>query len=429
MNSNRSRCIVLLVSALCATASAQVPAPAKTAPTSLSEALRQGKPSLTARLRYEHVEQATLQDADALTLGLNLGYTTARYRGWQAGIEGESTTPLVKDYFDGTGTNTTPPTATVADPEVYQLNQAWLSFALEATQATFGRQRIVFDNARFVGDVAWRQNQQTFDAARVQDKSFKNLVLDYAYLDRVNRVFDDSSPQRDWDSNAHLAHAAYSGMPFGTLTGYAYLLDLSADGTAPAIANARAASCQTYGLSFDGNTPLTDALKATYRLEYATQSDYGASALNYTADYALAELGLSAKPGTLAVGYEYLGSDGGRPGTGFKTPLATLHAHNGTADKFLGTPDAGLTDLYLRITATLPAALQASATGHHFGTADGPADLGDEIDLQLSHKINAHFAVTAKSAWYWADTTGPVAGSTAAHQDTVKYWLQADYTY
>ena len=41
-------------------------------------------------------------------------------------------------------------------------------------------------------------------------------------------------------------------------------------------------------------------------------------------------------------GYELLGSDGVT--VAFSTPLATLHAFEGWADKFLATPAAGITD-------------------------------------------------------------------------------------
>src|SRR5690606_14060549 len=127
----------------------------------------------------------TQEDAEALTLRVRAGYTTQAYKGFQAMIEGEATVPLAGDYYDGTGTNTAPATATIADPENYDINQAWVSYTHEKTKGVLGRQRIVFDNARFIGDVAWRQNQQTFDAFLLQDKTFDKLTLTYAYLDRV----------------------------------------------------------------------------------------------------------------------------------------------------------------------------------------------------------------------------------------------------
>jgi hypothetical protein len=121
-----------------------------------------------------------------------------------------------------------------------------------------------------------------------------------------------------------------------------------------------------------------------------------------------------------------LGSDDGKTGSGFKTPLATLHAHNGWADKFLATPDAGLEDLNLKATVDLPANLTALARYHWFSASEGSADYGRELDLQLTYKFNARLSFTAKTAFYEADDSAP-AGPLS--QDTDKFWLQADFIY
>ncbi|MDD4919033.1 MAG: hypothetical protein PHE72_14650, partial [candidate division Zixibacteria bacterium] len=258
----------------------------------------------------------------------------------------------------------------------------------------------------------------------LQNHSLDKVAVTYGYLNHINRVFDNAPAQYDWDSDSHLLNVAYAGSKYGTLTAYDYLLDFDKPSQA-AFNN----SCQTYGLSFVGSAPVTDTVKATYRLEYATQSDYGSSTLNYSSDYYVAELGAATKAYALSAGYEVLGSDHGAAGTGFKTPLATLHAFNGWADKFLGTPDAGLTDLYLKASATLPAGFTAAAQYHLFGTTNGATDIGSETDLQLTYKYDARLSFTAKTALYAARETKPVAGSTAAHQDTDKFWLQADYSF
>ena len=53
----------------------------------------------------------------------------------------------------------------VADPENYDLNRLQLTnSSLPGTVITLGRQRILLDDQRFVGNVGWRQNEQTFDA-------------------------------------------------------------------------------------------------------------------------------------------------------------------------------------------------------------------------------------------------------------------------
>ena len=426
-----TRLATLALATTCATfaqsaAPAPTPAPAgaeaPVAPApeaSFQDALLKGKFSAHARVRYETVDQDGLADADALTARLRAGYTTKAYRGFQAMVEGEANVPLVNDYYDGTGTNSSG-YATVTDPEIYEINQVWAAYTHEKTKATLGRQRIVFDNARFIGDVAWRQNQQTFDAAFVQDKTIQDLTLSYGYLTRINRVFDDRAPQYDWSSDSHVAHAAYAGLPFGTLSGYAYLLDFdkASDG-------ATANSTQTYGVSLVGSPKLTDDVSLLYRAEYAGQSDYGASALSYSTDYYVAELGAQVfKKYSLTLGYEVLGSDDGA--VGFKTPLATLHAFNGWADKFLLTPAGGIENLYVKGTATLPANFSFLGFYHWFQAEETGDDYGTELDLQLSYKVNKSVTLLAKAAYYQGDSAAP---SAALRADTNKFWLQAEYVY
>lgn len=389
------------------------PAPA---PASFTDALTKGKVSVNARLRYENVDQQFTNDAEALTARLRLGYTTKAYKGFQAMIEGEAVTPLINDYFDGTGTNTDG-RVVIADPEVYNLNQAWLSYTFEKTKGTLGRQKIILDNARFIGDVGWRQNDQTFDAFVVQDKTFDKTTLTYAYLDRANRVFDNSGVQRDWHSDSHVLNASYAGLPIGTLTGYAYLLDFDAHGLGQA--GALGASSQTYGLSLAGTRPVASDFKLTYRLEYAAQSDYGDNPVSYDANYYLGELGAVYKGHTLAAGYEVLGSDNGL--ASFRTPLATLHAHNGWADVFLATPAAGLTDTYVKYGTTLPGKVNLLAFYHFFGTEDGPSQIGQEFDIMASYKATKELTLTAKFAKFWSDEID--------FADRTKIWLQADYAF
>lgn len=393
-------------------------APAAPAPEpSLQDALLKGKFSAHARVRYETVNQDGLADADALTARLRAGYTTKAYRGFQAMIEGEANLPLVSDYYDGTGTNSSG-YAAVTDPEIYEINQLWAAYTHEKTKATLGRQRIVFDNSRFIGDVAWRQNQQTFDAAFVQDKTVQDLTLSYGYVTRVNRVFDDRAPQYDWHSDSHVAHAAYAGLPFGTLSGYAYLLDFdkASDG-------ATANSTQTYGLSLAGSPKLTDDVSLLYRAEYAAQSDYGASALSYSTDYYVAELGAQVfKKYSLTLGYEVLGSDDGA--VGFKTPLATLHAFNGWADKFLVTPPDGLRDIYgevgYKFAGGALKGLTLRAIMHDFAATRRDAAYGQELDLLAVYPIRPNLVLLGKFAHYAADGFGT---------DTTKGWLSLQFSF
>ena len=379
-------------------------------PAALSDALAQGKVSLNLRARFESVDQTGLQDANALTLRTRLGYTTAAYQGLKAMVEFENIASPDGDAYSQAGINPGGTgRAVVADPEGSEVNQAWLAYTVDQTSVTFGRQRLVLDQARFVGDVGWRQNMQTYDGLVLQDKSLFKTTLTYAYLGRINRVFGDKHAQGNWDSDSHVFNASYAGYPAGTLTGYAYLLDFD---------NAATQSCATYGLSFTGGREMNQQVKLTYRAEYATQSDYGSSALQYSTDYYALELGLAGKPGSLAVGCERLGSDAG---TSFRTPLATLHAFNGWADLFLSTPANGLKDTYLKATANLPGAVSLVAFYHQYEAARLGADYGEEYDLQLTRKFGKAVTGTLKYAQFRRDLI------TLPQVD--KLWIQLEYAF
>ena len=79
----------------------------------------------------------------------------------------------------------------IPDPNVTELNRFQLvNKSIPDTTVTLGRQRIIFDDSRFVGNVGWRQNEQTFDGIRVQNKSLGALSVDVSY---INRIFGDDS--------------------------------------------------------------------------------------------------------------------------------------------------------------------------------------------------------------------------------------------
>ena len=384
---------------------ADAPAPAD----SIGEAFGKGKVSLNVRARYEGVEQVGLRDADASTVRTRLGFTTSPLNGFKAMMEAENIAALDPNSYSQAGLNSGGAgRAVVADPVGTEINQAWLAYASGKTGVTAGRQRLVLDNTRFVGDVGWRQNAQTFDAVTVADKTFDQLSLTYGYLYRINRVFSDRHAQGNWDSDSHVLNASYTGLPVGTLTGYAYLLDFD---------NAAANSSATVGASLTGTPKLSDDLKLSYRIEYATQSDYGSSPLSYTADYYTGELGLVAKPGSVALGYEVLGADNN---VGFKTPLATLHAFNGWADVFLATPAGGLRDTYVKAGAALPGGFALLAFYHTFETDTG-VDLGDEWDLQLTRKFGKYFTGLVKYADFSRDSLSV--------PDVRKIWIQIEFNY
>lgn len=372
----------------------------------------QGHVIIDARLRYEDVSQDGFsKDAQALTLRTRLGYETPAWNGFRVLVEGENVTALSDGYNSTINGKTSRPT--VPDPEATELNRAQISWTGAKAAAVVGRQRIILGNARFVGNVGFRQNEQTFDAARLDLKPAKGVTLTYIYLDRVHRVFGPDSPQGEWKSNSHLVQAD-AVLPAGQLTGYAYLLDFP---------NAPTQSSATWGLRFAGAHPLEAGLTLTYEAEVARQTDYGNNPASFDLGYIDLGVGLKTKTRWASVGLERLDGNGAR---GFQTPLATLHAYQGWADVFLSTPANGVRDVNLRAGAVFkpafaPKGLKVQLAAHDFTDADGGAGYGREADGLISTPLSPRLTLELKAAAF--------DGAAPAFAGRTKVWFTLEYRY
>jgi hypothetical protein len=389
-----------------------------------SNLFTQGKPILDARYRFENVDQNNdLRDANAQTLRTRAGFQSGKWYGLSGLIEVDNVSRIGDEAYNSTR-NGQKEYAVVADPDGTEVNQALLRYDHKFGSAVLGRQRINLDNQRFIGSVAWRQNEQTFDGALTQLKPLDGLTLSYAYLDQVNTVFgpengryDNLTNPANIDGHSHLINAQYVFMPELTATAYSYLLDLDNIAVAPTAAEGTLSS-QTSGLRLNGVVA-----GVSYALEYAQQKDYGDNPLELDSEYYLAELGYTIKGVQLKAGYEVLGGDNGSGNRAFQTPLATKHAFQGWADQFLTTPADGIEDAYVGVTAPLLGGT-LQAWYHDFATEQGSDDYGNEIDLSYAHPIPGVKGLVGlvKYATYDSDDK-------ARTVDTDKVWLQLQYTY
>ena len=259
------------------------------------------------------------------------------------------------------------------------------------------------DNQRFVGGVGWRQNEQTYDAFSLTDETIDGLKVFYAYVYNVNRIFGESVAAGDHDHDTHLVNLSYSGLDFGKLVAYAYLID---NDSAPALAN------DTYGLRWEGK--INEMF--SYNLEYATQEEAGDNPVDYSADYFLAEAVAKINRFNFKVGYELLGSDDGVKA--FTTSLATLHSFQGWTDKFLATPSTGVEDLYASVGTKL-GPVNLSVVYKDLGADEGNADHGTELGFVAGTKLGP-VGLTLKYADYESDGFAT---------DTRKLWLMANATF
>ena len=369
----------------------------------LAEALRDGETDVSARYRFESVEQEGLpNDASASTVLGRLTWTSAAWGNVTAGIETDFVGVVGSDDYNST-TNGKTDYPVVADPEGFDLNQAFVRRQSGAVTMTGGRQRILHGRQRFLGGVAWRQNEQTYDAVRIESKG-DDVTLDYSYIANVNRIFgpEDGAQPADWQSAIHAFRGAWS-VGDGELSAFVYDFDLQNDNGIPN-------SNRTYGAEYSGKHG-----GITLSGGIARQSAAGDSPLDYDAGWYWLEGKTEFGGMAFTLGHEVLGSDGGD--AGFRTPVATLHKFNGWTDRFLATPAAGLEDTYLTI-ADDWGKVSVAATWHAFAASEGGTDYGSELDFSAAMPLSESLSALFKFATYQSDGYAT---------DTTKWWLTFTY--
>jgi hypothetical protein len=372
-------------------------------------ALLQGTPYLKMRLRYEYVDQdSSPNDAHALTVRTRVGYRTGTFFNFQALAEVENTHAFSDDYNVPLASPygpRDPSRPNVWDPEVTHLNQLMLDYSLPFnTRVRLGRQKVILDDARFIGSVGWAQNEQTFDAVTVQSEALPNVRLFYAYFARAMNYYGS-----DKDMNSHVINANRSwignvpllGHTWIKLAGYGYLLDFEED---------KGTDTKTFGIFMEGDSHIVHRARLRYHLQYASQKDYEDSQ-SIDTDYYRLELGSQFSRFAVTLGYEVMTSDRGL--SAFQTPLSwgyndkngylgMPHTFNGWAHKFLKIPADGLEDLFLSLETTL-AGIRLRMEYHDFSSERGDTRYGTETDVMAIKQLSRHFTVGLKYANYRAE--------------------------
>ncbi len=373
----------------------------------ISTAISEGSVKFNMRFRHESVEQDNaLADAAASTVLTRLTLQSGTVNGFSAVFEVDNVSTFGSDHYDSFVLDEYRGRySVIPDPVGTEVNQALIKYSFnERFNATLGTQRILHANQRFVGGVGWRQNEQTYDALSGQYRS-ETWDVDYSYVWNVNRIFNSSKTSAqltDLDSDTHFLLATRKTSA-GAFTGYSYALDF---------ADAAALSSFTLGLGYAGTIGPV-ALNASV----ATQSDYGDNPVGYDASFVDLAGTVNTGPARVTLGYQLLGSDNGVKA--FTTPLATLHAWQGWADLFLGTPATGIEDHYITVAGNA-GKLSLSATWHDFSADVGGREYGSEWDLIANYPINDAISTQLKYATY--DSDGFAV-------DTDKLWLMINVVF
>ncbi len=363
--------------------------------------------TLTAELLvgYEHadLDGNGAKAANAFLTRTRLSYKAVNSEGFGTHIQAQYVGPVNDHYsYPGGGNGSYD---IVADPENFRLHQAYLAYTGYDSHARVGAQEIILDNARFIGNVGWRLNAQSFNAGAIQNNSVENLKLYYAYTESINTILGTINHERRY----HLANAEYNLNENNKASAFAYLQRNTSSGTGPN-------KLDTFGARTWGKN---DAISHEATIALQRDSFYG---------HVFGEINVDVA--NVGGGVEYI-SGGSSSHDQFQTLDGTAHKFNGWADQFLGTGlggtglDGGLLDVYGQVSATLAEKLKLMGVVHYFNTTDervngweGP--YGYEIDALAKYPICKNFDMLAKVAYYIKDgdsTRNPTADETV-------FWLR-----
>lgn len=290
------------------------------------------------------------------------------------------------------------------------INQALIHYSPTNTlQLTLGREAINLGNERFIGANVFWQNEQSFDVVGWQYNFATSSNIQYRYIDNANRITGDDAGKRLSDSDinfvqnnglrplrflgdhqhkSHLLFAQFQEWDHSRIQAYIFDID---NIDAPAVSN------QTVGGRYEFKSR-TGNLRTLAHAEIAWQKR---TELNNAKSLLYFDLGagFGFKATELSLNIERLGAEGG---VSFTSPLASLHDHNGWADKFLITPDTGLSDYSLQmIWRKNPWKLDARY--HVFYGVDDSSRLGKELDIDLSFNVNKRNVLLLRYAKFSAD--------------------------
>ncbi len=388
----------------------------------IEEALTQGKVSLNLRLSYEY---SNLDDAaqhphgEGINLQTRLGYRTADYHDTNVYLQFHSLINILDD-FNASGRGGNLRRDVIADPDGERIHQAYIEFnGFPETRVRSGRLEILLDDQRFIGNVGWRQNGQSFDGVTLSYNPIEKLNILGAGILRVNDIFLEHT---DVD-HLLLLNVGYEYDPNHHFTAFTYLLDGENN-------TKSARDIATYGGRLDG----IYADIFLYDFTYARQGDYRQGE-NHQAYMLNSFTGLKFDLASIGIGYnEISGQDGGdKP---FDTLFGTTHKFQGWADQFTATNGGnikeGIEEIYFKLGMTILATDFVfvyhifNALENEDGIYNGP--FGNEIDVDITRKFTDQLAGEIKLAWY-NEVDNQRKGISNFTQDEEVFWARLMYSF
>jgi hypothetical protein len=363
----------------------------------------------SARYRFQDVNDSWFGDAQASILKFRLSADWQPTDNWQGFVQYDLVEALNDNRYNSVTIRRE--TSPIPDPEGHELNQFYVKYISDDDwQVMLGRQSASFNNERHVGTVEFWQNDQTFDAFRLDYNDNLKWSASYLYIDKVHTILGDDAGLRlstedirfsdnpirpvtelgNQQHKSHLLNLSYQLNQQTKLSLYSYLIDNQ---------SVAIFSSDTYGAKFEGEFK-PKKIKYGYTFEYARQSNSGNSPWRFDADYLLLEASAQFKSHQLTLSYEKLGEDNG---FGFATTLGTNHKFQGWADVFTNyLTRGGLKDTFLTYRGR-QGKLRWRLVAHQFDSATGGITAGHELDFELAYRYDRQWEFKFIGAKYFAD--------------------------
>ena len=406
---------VVLVLSICA-----LPTFAAEKAMNIGEMFTKGVYDVKLRLAYEYsdVDNGTVNPGRGLVLSSYVGYRTAEYEGFSLYAQFHNLWKIDDKYNDGRG-KFAGEYDVIADPDGSRIQQLYADLTfIPDTKIRIGRQEIILDDVRFIGNIGWRNTAQAFDAITVTNTSIKDTTVFLGYSENVASILFS---ENEYD-HIFMANVKYSGFKGHNQTAFAYLVDSDANETryGPSIGHDAA----TYGVRLNGKFD-----KLGYDFTYAHQTDYQDSN-DLDLNFFNGQLSYTMGDFTPAIGYSYIEGADNAGERGFSTLFSTAHAWNGWADQFLSTNAGGLSNGLQDFNASLTWKQWGTTfkvVYHYFDTTESHTyddAYGQEIDFVVAKQLAKNLKGTAKLAYYdrFSETGNPTA-------DELVFWLRLDYSF
>lgn len=351
-----------------------------------------------SRARYANVDAENSGQAASLLLRGIVESEWTDIVGSMLEIDAVATT-FRADHSDGVRFNDQP---LIPDPDGAEINQAFLLFNLDSAVFQLGRQRINFDNQRFIGGNGFWQNEQTFDAVLGKFKLASNSNFTYSYIGNVNRIYGDDADKNnsgraheygnntwrpaawwgDHQHDTHLTRLEWNEWDYTRIVGYGFRIDNK---------DMPSASNNTLGLSYNLNYKAS-TIKYRVQLEAAQQNRVDINVDNLP--YYLVDIGFGINAWELSSRYEILGEN---KGAAFITPLGSNHDFEGWADEIGNAPDTGVRNFSLGL-LWRASPLRVETSYHWFNDDLRGNDIGREFDLDIVYKPARKHSISLRLA-------------------------------